>query len=63
MFAVLFALLNSPIVWFALLVLSLTGAGVLLVLATRKPSANATPTATPMTEREWRYHNSNQIGR
>ena len=62
---VVLALLNSPIVWFGLLVLSLTAAGVLYVLAGRPNATPPAPRPTPDFDSPAarRYHDSNQIGR
>lgn len=59
------SLANSPLVWFALLLVSLTAAGVLLSLATRKPNATTPqPVLLPVDDARFnRYHSSNQIGR
>ncbi len=66
MITALLALLNSPLVWFGLLVLSLTGAGLLMVLALTDPDpADNATTPAPVTPdaRYDNYHSSNQIGR
>ena len=63
----IWSLLDSPIVWFALLVLSLTYAGLFLVLihgGNRKPTPTPPPAPADFdSPRARRYHSSNQIGR
>lgn len=67
MIAVLLALLNSPLVWFALLLLSLIGAGVLVHLAIWK--AQNQPPMFPSPSRDFdspaarRYHGDDAFGR
>lgn len=67
MFVVLSSLLNSPLVWFAVLVVALTaaGLGILIVIGgNRKPTPPMPePHPTGCWCRSCRYHNDNSIGR
>lgn len=63
MLIVLSSLLNSPIVWFALLVLAVTYIGFFLVLlhgGKRKPTPPTSDFDSPAARR---YHGNDQIGR